>query len=101
MELSTLDNTIMNCIQSINAGSTTSPIYCGWALAMRTREDIVFKQVKGTYPALVQWIEDKEKDLPNGDIEKTIDFYLVNPKEKKTDSVTVRALHDLLSRLVF
>lgn len=101
MEISNFDKTIRDCIQSINAGTTANPIYCGWALAMRTRENVVFNHVKGAYPALIQWIEDKEVDLDNGDIEKTVDFYMVNPKDVKTDTLSVRALHDLLSDLVY
>ena len=101
MEISNFDKNIRDCIQSINAGSVTHPVYCGWALAMRTREDVVFTQVRGNYPALIQWIEDKEFDLPDGDIEKTVDFYMINPKGETNDTLTVRAIHDLLSTLVY
>lgn len=101
MELSTLDTNIRDCIQSINAGTAENPVWCGWALAMRTREDIVFQQVRGSYPALIQWIEDKERDLPNGNVEKTVNFYMLNPKDKANDTLTVRAIHDLLNNLVY
>lgn len=101
IELSNFDKNIRDCIQSINANTVSHPVYCGWALAMRTREDVIFTQVRGSYPALIQWIEDKEIDLENGDIEKTVDFYMINPKEEKNDTLTVRALHDTLSDLVY
>jgi len=101
MDVSNFDATIRDCIQSINAGTVKNPISCGWALAMRTREDVVFQYIRSSFPALIQWIEHKERDLPNGDVEKTVDFYMVNPKDKTTDTLTVRALHDKLESLVF
>ena len=46
-ELSPLDIAIRDSIEKVNAGDDDNPAYCGWALCMRTRQDIVFKHVQG------------------------------------------------------
>ena len=82
-ELSQLDIAIRDSIEKVNAGDDDNPAYCGWALCMRTRQDIVFKHVQGTYPALIQFIEDVEYPPVNGLIPREIDFYLLHPKAKE------------------
>lgn len=94
MEISKLDQAILDCIQSVDSGDGSG---CGWLPSVRTESGLITNYVVSIYPALIQYIdEEKETDLSNGDTEKEIQFYFVNPK-KGLDALEVRSLHDTLN----
>ena len=97
MELNSLDTAILEAIQSIDDGNGGG---CGWLPSMRTHTGLETSYVVNTFPALIQYIDnEKETDLPNGDVLKEIQFYLVCPK-KTLDTLEVRILHDMLNKKV-
>jgi hypothetical protein len=99
-ELSQLDIAIRDSIEKVNAEGDDNPVYCGWALCFENGADVIFKYVKNTYPALLQFIEDIEYPPVNGLIPREIMFYLVHPRPENGDPIETRILHDKLSRAV-
>ena len=99
MQLSNLDTAIRDSVQAINAGSTKNPSYCGWMPTMITRANEVLQYVTDNYPAFIQFVENKSVQLSNGQIKRTIDFYVVNPR---TDDV-LSCVHNLdeLEKYIF
>lgn len=99
MELSNFDNAIKESIEAVVSSPDGAPLaYCGWLPSMRTRAGVVLQNIKYSYPALIQYIEEKETPMDNWNA-RTVEFYLVNPKTN--DVLETRAIQRLLVSFVY
>lgn len=103
MALSTVDSKIQKAITSINAGDPYHLMMCGYLQAMRGRVDTYLSKVMQdvSLPMLVQFIEDKEVMLKNGNRIRTMDFYFFNSIETTTNPEIVRNVHDKIDDLIY
>lgn len=101
MALSALNTAIKASIESVNVGTESAPSYCGWLPAERTRAGIILSNVKCSYPALIQYTDGHSETELQYTIQHKIDFYLINPKPKNYDVLTIMEIHELLSGYVY
>jgi len=104
MALNAIDTKIERAITTINVGEEHQLMFCGHLLAFRGRADTYLNKNQSavSLPCLIQFIEDADTILPNGDTDKNINFYLFNTIEAVyTNPEKVRAVHDKLDEVIY
>ena len=101
MAISELNTKIKQSIEAINVGTDDVPSYCGWLPAERSRAGLTLSKVKCSYPALLQYTDGHSETELEFITRHNIDFYLINPKPKQYDVLTIMEIHDLLSGYIY
>jgi len=101
MAISELNTKIKQSIEAINVGTDAVPSYCGWLPAERSRAGLTLSKVKCSYPALLQYTDGHSETELEFITRHNIDFYLINPKPKQYDVLTIMEIHDLLSGYIY